>query len=386
MRNYFICALFLAAVLFAAVIHADDVSDLKKRVDRQQEEINQLRHDLERLEQGESSGESIYTKPMFGANLGLFGDINFTTHSREKANNSFYLGEADLYSTGRYGDRLTFLAELAIEEAGHDFALDAERLWVGYAISDILLVRAGKQHTALGYWNKTYHHGRQLFLTVDRPFFLAFEHDGGVVPTHITGLEFEGRWGYGFARFKYEFEVGNGPHVDQSAPGELMSNDFHDDNNSKQIVLRVSGEPAWIRGLNIGVSGTVFKIDMAAKAGLYESIYGLDIAYHDKGFEFATEYFILRNSDAAGEAFYAQLGYNAAEDITPYVRFESLDAENNDPYLGGLTGGFDRRQVIAGVRYDIDAVRSSIKAQYRYDDAKNGNDYNVFELQWSFGF
>jgi hypothetical protein len=381
MRNCFVCALSLSAILFATVIHADELSDLKKKVDRQQDEINELRQSLKELQQG---GESITMKPIFGANLGLFGDVNLTTSSREQPKNSFYLGEVDLYSTGSYGERLTFLAELLIEGEDHGFALDMERLWAAYTFSDLLVVRGGKQHTALGYWNKTYHHGKQLFLTIDRPFFLNFEDEGGVLPIHITGLELEGRWGYSFAWFKYEFEVGNGPLINKSTR-RLMPNDQQDDNDSKQIVLRISGKPTRIPNLSIGISGSAFEIDTAAKT-LLENIYGIDIAYDGKGFESIAEYFRLRNSDAAGDAFYIQLGYNIAEGITPYARFESLDSESNDPYLGNLANGFDRRQFLAGIKYDIDEWRSSIKAQYRYDDSANGNDYSIFEMQWSFGF
>ncbi|HBR17746.1 MAG TPA: hypothetical protein DD725_09095 [Deltaproteobacteria bacterium] len=384
-RNNWFYWIVLFMLISPAFSIADELSDLKKKVDQQQKEIDELRQDLERLEQSESSGESMAVKPMFGANLGLFGDINFTTNSREKSKSSFYIGEADLYSTANYGDRLTFLTEIAIEGDGQGFELDLERLWVGYTFNDLLIVRAGKHHTALGHWNKTYHHGKQFFLTVDRPFFMAFEHDGGVLPVHITGMEFEGRWTYDFARFKYEFNVGNGPRINQSTM-ILAQNNVSDDNSSKQIALRISGRPNVLGDLNIGVFGTIFTVDTTQRSDLDEKIYGIDVEYTHNKFELLTEYFRLANSDAASSAFYAQVGYNIVEDVTPYVRFESLNRDGDDPYLSNLEGGFDRRQVIAGVKYDIDVVKSSIKTQYRYDDTDNGNDYNVFEAQWSFGF
>lgn len=376
--------LFLTMAL-PVQLHADELSDLKKKMNQQQEEINQLRQDLERLEQSESSGESVGMKPMFGANLGLFGDINFTTKSREKSKNSFYLGEMDIYSTGNYGDRLAFFTELVVEAEDHGFEVDLERLWAGYTFSDLFIVRAGKHHTAIGYWNDEYHHGKQLFLTVDRPFFLNFEDEGGVIPVHFIGLDFEGRWGYSFARLEYDINIGNGPHINQSTQ-ELVPNNAGDDNDSKQIALRIAGTPTVVPGLHVGIFGTTFKIDTAAKAGLYETIYGVDITYKYHEIELLTEYFRLNNSDAASSAFYVQLGYSLLENVTPYFRLESLNRDGNDPYLSNLRNGFDRRQFIAGVKYDINVIKSSIKAQYRYDDTIDGNDYNVFETQWSFSF
>ena len=380
MGRYFIYAV-LAVILFAQVSNADELSDLKKRVDPQQREINELRQGLEGLQQG---GEPITMKPIFGATMSAFGDVDFSTHSRERSNNSFYFGNLVLYSAGNFSDRLTFLAEIVVANRPHGFEIDMERLLAGYTYSDLLTIRAGKHNNALGYWNRTYHHGKQFFLTVDRPFFLEFEDNGGVIPTRITGLEFEGRWGYPFARFTYVFEVGNGPRINHAAQ-ELAANDASDDNNNKQIILRLSATPQSYPNLNLGIFGTRFAVDTASRPDMVERIYGVDIAYNHRGLELVAEYFLLDNIDATSSAFYIQLGYSPGKDVTPYLRLESLDKNGNDPYLSDLENGFDRRQFIAGVRYDIDIVRSSIKAQYRYDDTiGSGSDHHVFELQWTF--
>lgn len=112
----------------------------------------------------------------------------------------------------------------------------------------------------------------------------------------------------------------------------------------------------------------------------------MDAVYAHRSFEFLSEYFRLENSDASSSAYYAQLSYEVVQDLRPYIRFESLDKDGDDPYLGSLSGGFDRRQFIVGMKYDIDEIRSGIKTQVRYDDTKNGKDYRVFETQWTFGF
>ena len=59
---------------------------------------------------------------------------------------------------------------MVVEDLNDRAIVDIERLWVGYTFDDLLIARAGRFHTALGYWNTEYHHGKHLFLSVDRPF------------------------------------------------------------------------------------------------------------------------------------------------------------------------------------------------------------------------
>jgi hypothetical protein len=377
-----------AVLLFLIVFLASPSSKAEEppqggEIIRLQREIDELRRSIEELRKEEV--ETIIEEGQnFGVNLGLFGHLNFSTNSREKAHSGFSLGDMDLYTTMNYGKRLDGLAEFVIEVEDNAFSPNIERLWVGYTFSDLLIIRAGKHHSVLGYWNRTYNHSMQLHHTVERPFFLKFKGSGSVIPVHITGLEFGGSRGYGFGRFKYGIQVGNGTRI---AASKLKSEDASDlENSNKQVILRISFNPSALLELNVGLSGTTFKIDTSSKSGLRERILGADIAYQRGAMELLAEYFRIENSQAAGDAFYIQLAYNIYGDITPYTRFESLDADAADPYFSDLEGGFDRAQVIAGVRYDIDILRSSIKAQYRYDDTKGGNDYNVFETQWSFGF
>lgn len=355
---------------------AEEISAVRKAVTRQQGQIDALSQRLKDFEYEERS--------KFAWNLGVFGDINYSTNSREHAHNSFSLGNITLYSSANYGERLTFLVELDFES--HKEVVDLERAWVGYTVSDLLAVRAGKNHTALGYWNKTYHHGKQLFHTVDRPFFLVFEHDNGVLPTHITGIEVEGGKTFAFGRVKYELQFGNGPSLaDESgaSQGVLNPNNASDDNDSKQPVIRISFRPVAIQGLSAGLFATSYEVDTTTRKRLEETIYGMDLLYSRGGLEIISEGFLFNNQDGAGNAFYIQLAYT--EDAwTPYIGFESLEVQESDPYFKDLTGGIDRSQAILGVKYDIDPLISSLKFQYRHDDG--ARDYDVFETQWAFHF
>ena len=367
-RTYQIPFIMLILMLFPFTVHADELSGLQETVARQQGQIDSL---SQKIKEMEDEGDS-----KFGWNLELFGDVNYTTKSREHDHDSFNFHEVSLYSSASFGDRLTFFTEIALEE---DQA-DIERLWAGYTLSDLLIIRGGKFHTAMGYLNKNLHHGRLLLTAVDRPFFLTFEHDGGVLPIHITGLEIEGSKTLGIGRLKYEFELGNGPEM---MGGMLDPNNDSDNNSSKQPILRVSLMPSAVQGLSVGVFATNFEVDTSIKTGVDETIYGADIAYNNNNVEFITEGFIFHNTDGDGNACYCQLAYTS-DNWTPYVRYERLEVQGGDPYFKDLSEGFDRRQTIAGLKYDIDPLRSNLKFQYRHDDATK--DYDVFETQWAFHF
>lgn len=364
--------LILVFLFLPFPVFADNPSDLKEMILRQQREIETLSQKMKDIEDKSES--------RFGWNLGLFGDVNYSTRSREHPQDSFFIDELAIYSTASYGDRLNFFTEIAFEQ--EEMEIDIERVWAGYTVNDLLILRAGKFHTALGYWNKTYHHGKQFFHTVDRPFFLAFEHDGGVIPTHITGLEVEGGKTFPVGRLKYEFQLGNGPALKEDER-VLDPNDTSDNNSSKQPVIRVSFKPSAISGLSAGLSATAYEVSTSTRRGVDEAVYGVDIYYSGKGLEFVSEGFLFRNSDGSGNAYYVQLAYTK-DTWTPYVRFERLEIEKEDPYFADLENGFDRSQTILGIRYDMDPVISSLKFQYRRDDS--GRDYDVFETQWSFHF
>ena len=388
-------------LMLGASAFGDELNDVKGEIEKQKEVIEKLEKRVKELEERKKAEQEVEKEikaalPQFGMNLGAFGDINFSTRSREKKNDSFSLGELTLYSTVTRGDRLNFLLELGVEFEGgepgevDETHVDIERLWAGYTFSDFLIARVGRFHSALGYWNRGYHHGKHLFVTVDRPFFLQFEDSNGVIPVHIVGVEFSGTEPTSFGRFRYDIEAGNGPRMDEDAsmPGEfnLVVNSTSDDNNSKQVAARVSLEPRGVPGLGVGIFGTAFRVgDEGSTISVHEAIYGVDIYFKRGLLEFIAEYFRFRNKDASADAYYLQLACTF-DRFTPYLRYETLDSEEDDPYLGELAGGGDRFQYIGGVKYDLDFMNSSLKAQYRYDDKKDEKIHDVFELQWAFHF
>jgi hypothetical protein len=367
-------------------------------------ELQELRHKVERIEESrrleiESRNELQEMRSQFGRNLGAFGDVNYATDSRERINRTFTVGSFGLYSTASYNDRLNFVFEAVIVPHNDHSTVNLERLWAGYTLSDELVVRAGRFHAALGYWNKTYHHGRNLFLTLDRPFFLKFEDTSGVVPVHVVGLEVAGVKDLSSGKLKYWFQFGNGPSVKKdphswfyssTKTNKLAPNTMLDNNDSKQSVVRLAFEPAFIKGLKLGAFATYFTVEGSARSAtkfirVHEAIGGVDLYYKRDRLEVIGEYYRFRNGKEEADAYYIQTAYSLGK-LTPYGRYERLHSTSRDPYMSVLTGGGNRHQYIAGVRYELDFLHSSLKAQFRYDYLRDMDTFNVYEFQWAFYF
>jgi len=337
--------------------------------------------------------------------LNGFGDVTFTNmdaNNSDQDNNGFALGQLDFYVAEQISDRLDVLAEFVIESPGAGFVVDLERLQIGYAFNNSHKLRAGRFHNLLGYWNLAFHHGAQLQTTIGRPFFLEFEDDNGILPVHMVGLWWDGRMNTGAGRVDIGVMFGNGASItgDLSAGDtvELNPDSGGDSDNQKAISARVAFSPAAVRGLGVGVSGqfgtVVITDDPSGTLNdeVDQIIWVLDAEYVANNIEALAEYYAWDHDFTAGtsssSAYYVQLGYLVNGMWTPYVRYESLDAEA-DPYFNavGMTTGTDREKNIAiiGVRYDL-TYRSAIKGEWRAIDDDLAGSFNEAAVQWSFSF
>ena len=96
--------------------------------------------------------------------------------------NNFIL-DADIMYSYVNGD-FRFLAEyvLSTEES------ELERFMLGWQIDEDTMGWLGRLHSPSRYWNTAYHHGQYLQTSVTRPLVEKFEDEGGVLPTHVTGV------------------------------------------------------------------------------------------------------------------------------------------------------------------------------------------------------
>jgi hypothetical protein len=352
----------------------------------------------------------------FALELKGFSDITFT-YARNKSdttdpntNGTFALGELDFFISQNLGDRVDFLTEFnfSADPNTNVGSVDIERLQIGYIFNDALKVRAGRFHNILGYWNMTYHHGRQLQTTIERPSFLHFEDDGGLVPTHLVGLWVGGRFDTDIGGLEYGVMAGNGPRVqDVDCPtpltctGALSPNSTGDNSKNKAVSFQLRWMPGAIPGLGVGISGNIQQLQFFDLAGnqisivtpdgstsreVAQGIYGVDLEYLANNVEFLSEFYQFRDHGTRtflDYAWYAQAGYKIADRFTPYARFERVTVRDNDPYFVAL-GTQDLSKTIAGVRFDI-IPTSSLKVEYRFINQPSDN-YNEVAVQWAFAF
>ena len=331
--------------------------------------------------------------------LNGFADVSFTKSTDgadEFRNGDFAFGALNLYLAQTLDD-IDILVELVVEKGD---VLDLERLTLGYTFSDALRLRGGRFHTPLGFWNTSYHHGVQLQPTIDRPHFLRFEDDGGILPVHVIGGYISGRAGTAVGAIEYGAMLGNGPRIisEDGAVNVLHPNNISDNNNSKAIAFNAAISPSAIEGLKIGFSGHIAEIESDATvisgivSDLDQTIFGAALTYSIGNIHLASEYFSIKDTDNSGatdedftsNAYYGLITYTLLDKYVPYLMYENISVKEDDPYFTSL-GTADTQEMIAGLRYNIN-YRSAVKGEYRRIIDIGDLDWNEYAVQWTLAF
>lgn len=343
--------------------------------------------------------------PVTGADIGLFGDVTFVDSDAPDASSTFVLGVLDVYVTQEINDRMTGFVELVFAaDDGGEFEAEVERLWIRYEVANAFQIAAGRFHTPIGYWNRTYHHGSLIQDTAARPFFLDFEDDHGVLPTHVIGLMASGDAWAGVGTFHYELTVGNGQSLDSSggldpAPAdrpELDPTNLGDLNNDKSVASRLSlrNDRGWQIGAfgltqAIAESGALDRGSLVATGETLadQTLLGFDVRYEGKRYGLLSEYFRIDHDGPAGghdaTAFYIQAWFDPAEKWRLVYRFASLDSDERDPYfrLLGLPAQ-DHHVMTLGYRMDeVSVVRLEVD---RLAGSPTLADATTIRAQWAF--
>src|SRR3990170_120901 len=328
------------------------------------------------------NGQSGYAFELNG-----FADVSFTKSTKgadEFRKGDFAFGTLDLYLAQTLDD-IDILLELGVEEGDE---MDVERLTIGYTFSDTLRVRVGRFHTPLGFWNNAYHHGVQLQPTIERPDFLKFEDDGGILPVHVIGGYLSGWVSTAVGAIEYGAMIGNGPGI---TGGVLDPNNISDNNNGKAIAFNLALSPAAVSGLKLGVSGHAAEItDDLATVEVDQTIFGAAITCSVANADIAVEYFSIQDKDASTDidytsgAYYGLITYAYKEKWVPYLMYENMSIKEADPYFISL-GTVDTTELTLGLRYNIN-YRSSLKGEYRRIIDEGDEDWNEYALQWALAF
>jgi len=338
-----------------------------------------------------------------------FGDVTFTKSDVRGSldhHGSFTLGQVDLYITQSITDRIDTLAELSVEtDTSGETAIDLERLQISYQAKDWLVVRAGRFHNILGYWNITFHHGREIQTTIDRPRMLAFEDRGGFLPVHLVGLWVSGYVPAGPLRITYGLMAGNGPKITGVDPltfnnGQLDPNNVTDNSGNKAVSFELTLHPSALANSGAGICGNFSRIEGFDTTGLQvaninQQILCSEAHYVTESVELLTEFYSIFDQDEqtglghfVTYTWYAQAAYTFAGRYIPYLRYERTSVDEGDPYLMMLNV-IDASRTILGFRYNLSSA-SSLKAEVRFvsnpappGSAGNGHE---FAFQWAFWF
>ncbi len=322
-----------------------------------------------------------------------FGDLTAGDSEEPGQAPGFTLGQIDLWATHTLDEerRTRAFLEVVIESVDGEVIVDLERLWIEYALTPRLKVRGGRFHSAIGYWNRVYHHGSYVQTTIDRPLFMDFE-DGehAIFPTHLVGMMGLASQRTALGRVDLEVQVGNGTFYNGS---EMDPGTGGDIDRDKAVMARLFFRPRAVHGLGLGLnfSRNAFKQVTASGAVaplVTQRLWVFDLSYMDGGWEVLGEYFLVGNEDPAGttrnsSAWYVQVGRRLSENLIPYLRHEDLtDVDHTDPYFVTLDTHEYTRSLV-GLRYELSET-SAVKVELRSID--KGQRYAGYWAQWTFAF
>lgn len=346
--------------------------------------------------------------PVWGFELKTYADITYLLSSSDdvnpdEKNGSFRTSELDLVLTHLITDRIDVLSEVTIEpeEEAAQSRIDLERIHVGYLLSDAFKIHVGRFHNILGYWIPTFFHTSLFQTTIRRPSFALFEHNGGILPVHLVGVWASGTVRTSLLDLDYGLMVTNGFHIDKQDDAFFLTPEIiSDTNKNKAVSANLIFRPTFLTGLELGLSGFTSQVD--GFNGMPESLKILEVdqmilAVHlvytadNNGIQFLSEYYSIRDEDVLTETgsftsnvYYIQVGYYFAKQFIPYIRYEQVRIDEEDPYFSTL-GMMDSHHWLYGLRFTMNPL-SALKAEAQVINLSGFDRYTRYALQWTFGF
>jgi hypothetical protein len=330
--------------------------------------------------------------------LNFFGDTSFSVGQPTAPNfyPSFAIGPQDFLLKGQLGNNMVATTEFAMESSDEGTILDVERLHVRWQ-GEQFFIEAGRVHTAFGYWNNAYHHGRWLQPTITRPRWVDFEDNGGLLPVHWVGIDFGVKLKNGTRSLNFVASIGNGR-------GKIVDDvrTTHDYQSMKAFHASLEYVGLIWPDLRVGIAGIYDRIPAQPvevrpalpDVSIEEFIGSAHIAYPSVPLILIIEtYFMEHRHDSDHWTTYGGfglLGY-AFGPVMPYIRGERIASTGGlDPFLvpdpALVVDSFDSSQAIVGLRADL-SDWTALKGEYRYTrfvDRSETTHQGV--VSWSWGF
>jgi len=313
-----------------------------------------------------------------------FADVNLRATDEKGRNNSFSLGQLDLFLTSRLSEKFSVLSELILD-AGEDnaFTFEIHRLLLKYTHNDYFTMSAGRYHTGIGFYNTAYHHGSFFQTTANRPFLFAFESRGGILPLHNVGLSIGGRIPSAPLGLRYVAEIGNGRASRSPLARPVQS--AADENNGKSFNLGLFARPSQVPGLQTGFSVYRDQLTPTGAPKVGQTIMAGHLIYQNARTELLNELIVFRHA-TAGRTFYIPGFYSQVsrrfENIRPFFRYQYINVPSDDPIYSTVGR---RNGPSLGFRYDLTDF-ANFKAQYDRTARRRLSTLNELILQLAFTF
>ena len=332
--------------------------------------------------------------------LNFFGDTSLSVGKPSAPDHylGFGIGAQDVLIKGELGKHVVALTEFAVESGDAGFGIDVERFNVRWT-SGPIYVEAGRSHTALGYWNNAYHHGRWLQLAIARPRWVAFEDDGGLLPVHWVGLSSGAKLNLGTGTLNLIASIGNGR-------GKIVDDVRNTGDYQSLKAIQVGAEYVGLYwpDLRVGVAGILDRIPAQSALDrpalpdqrIDEIIGSAHVAYASVPLLLVAESYLVVHRAAARQwstyGGFLLVGYSFGQ-WTPYVEIERIASRGGaDPFFAPdpaatAIPSFDTFKGIAGLRLDL-SDWTALKVEYRHTSYLDSSSSTLqeFVLNWSWGF
>jgi hypothetical protein len=403
-----ILLLIFSSSLFAQETVSPDVAALLKRIDALEQRVKTLEAEKANAAAAPVSVSSVVessSKPAadtmssmpgmsmdtpehhFGnMNVQGFADVGWAGNDYGHSNNSFYLGQMNLFITSRLSSKSNIIAETVFESNDeNEYGVELERLLYNYSANDYLNVSVGRFHSAIGYYNTAFHHSTWMQTATDRPLLFAFEDDGGILPIHNVGVSINGKIPSGKLGLHYIAELGNG-RTSRSLLYEPVQNVI-DENNRKSTNFAVIARPESLRGFQAGFSWYNDNLMPNGLPRIGENIYAAHAVYQTGQFEFLNEALLVRHAPNGMRTFntpgwYSQIAHQFQHGLRPYFRYQYVNANVNEPIYSdvGLNHGPS-----VGLRVNVSEF-AAFKLQYDRTMYRDHPGSNGIGTQLSFAF
>jgi TolA-binding protein len=317
-----------------------------------------------------------------------FADIDYHLADEGPDKNAFRLGQLDLFITSRLAEDVNVLSENVIEaNEENEFGFEIERLLLQWTPRDYFNLAVGRYHTAIGYYNNAYHHGKWLQTAVGRPTIFNFEDEGGLLPIHNVGVSLSGVIPSGSVGLHYVAEIGNGRNY---TPGQEAVQNLSDNNDFKALNFAIFARPEKLPGLQIGASVYFDRLDIRHLPEVDQTIFSGHAVYVSPMFEWLNEVLVIHHSSDLGSftttGFYTQVARQFGK-FRPYARFELLDASDDDLIIRELASPGLQETLSLGIRYNFTELGAvKLEGSHSFHDLDDDAARNQLTLQVAFTF